>query len=92
MLYKDPFIVYDRRARRVLDTPAGDHHEYTNRWLSKYSKVQSLVEAASLELAPHAKYLRCSATINDTEFSITINEAWFHRRVYDVYLWTTGAP
>jgi hypothetical protein len=77
LIHRDPVIIYDSQVRASLGVPAGDYPSYVKRWHDMY--------------AQHALGIRSAASSIRIP-GVPLDREWFRRRVFDVYLWTEGAP
>jgi hypothetical protein len=83
LMHKDAVIIFDSQVRIALSSPPGDYAKYVDLWHRRYLEAVPRVAQACKSgkvqavLGPH-----CADA--DAE--------WFRRRVFDIYLWNTGAP
>jgi hypothetical protein len=79
--YRDPFLIYDARARLALGTRAGDYHAYAAEWQTRYARHADVVRAACDALG----------TSRTTAGAASLaRRRWFRRRVFDLALWLDG--
>jgi hypothetical protein len=89
--YRDPFIIYDSRARTSLEVTPGDYSEYVAEWLKSFQPHQERIAAICSELSSVYRYVEFEYNeSNFAEIKNVSNEEWFHKRVFDIYLWRGG--
>ena len=88
--YKDPFVIYDSQARRFLGTRAGDYEDYVMKWEASYNAMKVEIQRACNALLPLKSFLSNAQSVDDKEYSLSINQRWFERRVHDIFLWEAG--
>jgi hypothetical protein len=89
--YPKVVVIFDSQARLALHTPLGDYDRYLARWLSQYATDETEIVRCCAEVASSAARISPDAAI-DQEVRNLAGERWFHRRVYDIYLWKVGRP
>ena len=87
LLYRDPIIIYDSRVRSVLKSSTGDYSEYVAKWDEGFRSHSRVIARACGTLDGHRRLLSCGHLISDTQLRAVCKKKWFHRRVYDIYLW-----
>ena len=90
LLNKDPFVIFDSRARRHLGTAKGEYEEFVARWEESYSSLRGTIRSASRNLSTMRLYLSAGHSLADNEVAETVNQEWFARRIHDIYLWEAG--
>ncbi|MFW6195389.1 MAG: hypothetical protein ACOC5M_02595 [Chloroflexota bacterium] len=91
LLHRDPFVIFDEQARRSLRAPHG-YTAFVERWKAEYCRRRPAIDAACAEFRGMSRYLRCGTVVSETDLSQAAGKEWFRRRVFDIYLWTSGAP
>ncbi len=91
LLRRDVVIIHDSQARLALAAPDGDYDGYLALWRATYSQHRDEVATACDRLSVHAKRL---ATLLEADHEVreSAKAEWFQRRVFDIYLWRSGAP
>ncbi|MCC5805765.1 MAG: hypothetical protein JJU00_05495 [Opitutales bacterium] len=90
MKFRDPIIIYDSKARKALDTPVNDLEAFYKEWEIEYEKIEDRIVRVSRRLARFHRFLAMNDTVNKAEVDEVTGSRWFHRRVFDVYLWFKG--
>ena len=90
LLNKDPFVIFDSRARRYLGTAKGDYEAFVAKWEESYSSLGDTIRRASSNLSTMRLYLSAGRSLEDNEVAETVNQEWFARRIHDIYLWEAG--
>jgi len=86
--YRDPFIIYDNRARTSLKVTPGDYSKYVAEWLKLFQLCQERIAAICSELSSVYRYAEFEYDeSNFAEIKNISNEEWFHKRVFDICLW-----
>jgi len=87
--YRNPFIIYDSRAREALGSRDGDLEDYFYRWQEAYKANAEEVKRVCKKLPDLYKYT--SEKTTKKYIKSIIDEQWFRDRVFDIYLWNEGA-
>ena len=90
LLNKDPFVIFDSRARRHLGTPEGEYEKFVAKWEESYSSLRDTIRRASCSLSTMRLYLSAGQSLTDDKVAETVHQEWFARRVHDIYLWEAG--
>lgn len=86
MYDRDNTLIFDRRVRTALDRmrepnetklPDRDYEKFSARWEGQYKLVR-----ADIVKACRGMRLNCEHDV--------LQEKWFHRRVFDIWLWDAG--
>ena len=88
--YRDPFIIYDSRVRNALGATSEDYREYTRKWLEGFDVFSSGIASACNSLPRVLDYLFAEPTGIEEDVVAITSKQWFHRRVFDIYLWHEG--
>jgi hypothetical protein len=87
---KQPILIYDSQARIALGTGNGALDAYYEKWREEFkAKQREIVEVCSKlpDMNKHA----VNQEVGTKEYIGEISdEAWFHERVLDIYLWNKG--
>jgi len=92
LLHKDPFIVYDNQARITLGTVEGDYASFIRNWQREFELHRHEIQAVSSKLANLRLYLRCGTGLSNSDLKDVVEQEWFWKRVFDIWLWAEGAP
>lgn len=87
---KQPIIIYDSQTRIALETERGDLKAFYKKWHQEFEAVKSEIEQACKKLENLHLYLPNQREDLKKEIKKISNEAWFHERVFDTYLWYKG--
>lgn len=88
---KSPIIIYDQQARAALNTKYGEIEAFYSLWRQQFEKNKSRIEDACESLPDVHKY-SIDPGFGSREYVAGISsQAWFQERVFDIYLWHTGA-
>jgi len=90
LLRRDVVVIHDRQARIALNAPSGDYDGYLELWHAAYSRRRDEVEAVCNRMSVQTERLAKSPTM-DCDLCEIVQAQWFKRRVFDIYLWKTGA-
>ena len=90
VLHRDPFIIFDSRVRNALGVASSSYPQFVERWLSGFEVHKSEIAYASDRLPHTAAHLDAEAEDVGPEAAAVSAELWFHRRVFDIYLWHLG--
>ena len=88
---KSPILIYDSQARKALKVTEEDYSSYSSRWLEEFDKHRPRIESISAKLPHLHKYVVDQRNGTPEYISTICNTRWFHERVFDNYLWQTGA-
>ena len=88
--YRDPFIIYDSRVRKAIGVHPGDYTEFVMTWLSHFQHLESEIAVVSRSLPNLLPYFLPFTADAENVVHTTCSESWFHRRVFDIYLWHIG--
>lgn len=87
---KRPILIYDSQARIAVGTKNGDLDTYYEKWREGFKANQGEIGEVCLKLTDMNKYA-VNQEIGTKEYIKMISdEAWFHERVFDIYLWNKG--
>jgi len=87
---RDPIIIYDSQARKVLRTVDGDLSGFYEAWRTQFDIYSSAIATVCSNLSSVSKY-SCDQAIATPAYVDAISEQpWFQERVFDVYLWHGG--
>ncbi len=87
--YRDPFIIYDSRVRAALRASSADYREFAHRWLKRFEISQSQIIRVCRGL-PSVNYPFAQTEDTREEVVTICSKPWFHRGVFDIYLWHEG--
>jgi hypothetical protein len=86
--YREPFIIYDSRARNSLDTPYGDYPRFVSSWKNAFQLQRDDIANACEDILDNLEFVFFSPGIDYVEeANEVVSESWFHERVFDHYLW-----
>jgi hypothetical protein len=88
--YRDPFIIYDSRVRHALRAASDDYGRFAQKWLAEFDLFESKIEDACALLPGLIDFFFPNATVEAEDISPITSKQWFHRRVFDIYLWHEG--
>jgi hypothetical protein len=88
--FRDPFIIYDSRVRGALKLTSTDYGEFVERWLSSFEQYESQIARVCSFLPSILRYLVADSEAVEDEVAADCSEPWFHRRVFDIFLWHEG--
>lgn len=87
---KQPILIYDSQARIAVGTENGDLDTYYEKWREGFKDNQREIVEACFKLTDMNKYA-VNQEIGTKEYIKAVSgEAWFHERVFDIYLWNKG--
>lgn len=88
--FKSPIHIYDSRAKAALNVDNDDLVIYYARWEKEFKEYKKHIEAAAKRLPEIHRYA-VDQQIGTKEYIKEISrEAWFHERIFDMYLWERG--
>jgi len=90
LLHKDPFVIFDSRARRHLGG-SEMYVEYVERWEVSYSSMRDRIRHACRNLLSMRLYLSKAHSLTEAAVAETAGQEWFARRVHDIFLWQAGS-
>jgi hypothetical protein len=94
LTFRDPFIIYDKRAVDALSRhfhhSFASYEQYLQAWREEYLKSEAAIRAAVKELPKARLFMRLSQA-PDPELLRMAHETWFVERVFDIFLWEVGA-
>ena len=88
---KSPIIIFDSRAREALHAAPGDIEEYYELWHQGFNRHEQEIRDACASLQKVHEYADPKIATPQHIAQIAA-KPWFRERVFDVYLWRTGAP
>ena len=88
--YRDPFIIYDSRVRTAIGVRPGNYSEFVKAWLSHYQHLESEIADVCRSLPSLLHYFFPFTSDEEQVAQAICSESWFHRRVFDIYLWHMG--
>ncbi|MFC2165394.1 hypothetical protein ACFLT2_10425 [Acidobacteriota bacterium] len=88
--YRDPFIIYDSRVRKAIGVRPGDYSEFIMTWLSRFQHLESEIAEVCGSLPNLLHYFFPFTSDAEQVVNAICSESWFHRRVFDIYLWHMG--
>lgn len=89
--FKRPIIIYDGNARRALRAVDSDLQDFYSKWRAEYQCVQDQLRAAC-DLLPRLEKFCIDTDIGTAAYIKCVADTdWFRERVFDIYLWHTGA-
>ncbi len=87
---KTPVIIYDRRARKAMNTKSGDLHEFYTQWKEGFHSHLEEIESACRSLKKVKDYYVNPVIATEDYVDSLVSQRWFKERVFDVYLWHLG--
>jgi hypothetical protein len=95
MYRRAPFVIYDSRTLHALqrenaNLESGDYHAYYRAWRDAYQAERPRIRAA-LDRLPGFVAFTAMAENGEKDLRALIHEDWFAERVFDQYLWLSGA-
>jgi hypothetical protein len=91
LLHRDPYVIYDRQARKALRSPDGDYSQFLERWNEQYAALREQICEISRTLPGRRCFLSCGDLISDQDVAEVAQQEWFWKRIHDIYLWTMGS-
>ena len=88
---RDPIIIYDSQARLALNVPNGNYEHFYTAWIDSYTNHKEEIREISHKLKDQSLYFE-EQPENISEIEEIISQEWFHRRVFDIWLWNKGKP
>ena len=93
--HRSPVVIYDGQACTTLKRLGAkfNHAAYTSyrrEWLTHFAMHEPAIRAACAELH-RVKFFSLARDMSDDEVAAITAERWFHERVFDKFLWQTGA-
>ncbi len=93
--HRSPVVIYDGQAYTTLRRlgsrlAAGSYKPYRREWLKHFADHKDAIQRACAEL-PRVKDFSLAHEMPDGEVAALAAERWFHERVFDKFLWRTGA-
>jgi hypothetical protein len=89
--FKCPIIVYDANSLKVLGTKKSEFAPFCAAWKEAYGKVRADIETACERLPAVAKFSVFGNDLTREYITELISNDWFKERVFDSWLWHTGA-
>ena len=90
--FKEPFIIYDGNAAKALGFPYPLSHRdsaaYYARWEAAFARAMPDILNACSRLPAQHSWLKHGAKITELELRHLADESFFHKRVFDVFLWS----
>jgi hypothetical protein len=90
LLYKDPIVIYDSKARNALGGRESRYSSFLVLWEDRWAVTEPQIAQACGELPQVVKYAQCSGSIGVEQVAEVSQSRWFQRRVLDVMLWYAG--
>ena len=91
LIYRDPIVIYDSFARRALQYRGSSYADYCHQWTARYKELQDQIAQTSERLATRQEYVGAAQFASSEENAAVLNSPWFHKRVFDIYLWHVGS-
>jgi hypothetical protein len=88
--HQDDIIIYDALARSGLGTPGADLEEFYAIWQERYEEKRDEIYDAWSRLSQQVAYAYDAGHTSTADISHVTTFEWFHRRVFDIYLWFKG--
>ncbi len=88
--HRNPFIIYDSRVRKALGVSSVDYAKFVDKWLSSFEGFKPQIMAICKRLPSVPNYLFAQTEDIQQEVATVYSKPWFHRRVFDIYLWHLG--
>ena len=90
--YQNPIIIYDKQARKALQTAVGDLKDFYSKWRLCYSEQRSSIKDACDELPAIASFAwrTNDEVISSSQIRNLARNEWFRERVLDMSLWFEG--
>ena len=73
-----------------LDQLLGGRLEFSRRWLEEFANYKSGIAAACESLLGVLDYIVPKTANVKEDVTAISSKDWFHRRVFDIYLWHEG--
>jgi len=87
---RSPIIIYDSQARKALDAPLGNIHEFYSQWREMFKRCAQEIDAACTSLQDVGEYVADPIVATPRYIAEMASQQWFRERVLDVYLWHRG--
>lgn len=92
---RSPYLIYDARAvyalRHLGNKKFDNYTSYCTAWRREYGERSSAISAAAHGLVDLPRAYTAAFLLTDSQLSGLVHEPWFSERVFDIYLWETGA-
>jgi len=88
---KQPILIYDSQARSALGTENSDLDAFYAKWREEFKANQGKIVEACSKLQGMNKYAVNQETGTKQYIKDISDKAWFHERVFDIYLWYKGS-
>ena len=87
---KHPIVIYDSKARKALNSKDGNFQDFYEKWHHGFIQYQDKIKTVCSKLSELHLYA-IDQEIGTKDYIEQISsEAWFHERVFDIYLWHKG--
>lgn len=92
---RNTVVIYDELARRTLATLSGvklkkgEYRQFYVEWNKQFKLFKTDIEKASFGLYK-VKIYSSACGLTDDEIKKITKSGWFHKRVFDYYLWLNG--
>jgi hypothetical protein len=93
--HRSPVVIYDGQAYQTLKRlgpkfAAGSYKTYRRQWVRHFAEHIDAIQKACAGLH-RVKDFSLAHDMPDSELAALAAERWFHERVFDKFLWRTGA-
>jgi hypothetical protein len=93
--HRSPVVIYDAQACRTLKQlgsrfAAGSYKPFRREWLRHFAEHEGAIQEACAELH-RVREFSLAHEMPDDELAALAAQRWFHERVFDKFLWRTGA-
>jgi hypothetical protein len=91
LLYGDPVVIYDSRARKALDFRSRRPYPvFRAEWERRWAREAPRIAEACHDLPNVLRYAACGSRVSAEQVRRMAAKRWFRRRVLDVALWKEG--
>lgn len=87
---QSPIIIFDRRARAALRSKPADIEDFCHRWRNSFEVHAPEIARVCSNLLEVRRYCVDPEAVTPRFMEQVVSQAWFHERVFDIYLWTVG--
>ena len=87
---QSPIIIFDRRARTALRSKHADIDDFYYRWRNSFEVHAPEIARVCSSLLEVRRYCIDPEAVTPRFMEQVASQAWFHERVFDIYLWTVG--
>lgn len=87
---KSPILMYDSQARIAVKSSDGDLAGYYKNWFVEFENHKDEIQSVCSNLSQLNLYAVDQSIATKEYINKISSNKWFHKRVFDIYLWSKG--